>query len=137
MSICSTCNREITNPLSRDITGRYNMPFYCKECRQMNFNYIPLRNLVFIWPSVPPESIAGIIIPENVRYAWRDEYGIVLAIGKGYWTKKGKFIQSKLKVGDIVIYDKDVPWKTIVDGYEVKYMGTNDIKGVIDDSSNS
>lgn len=127
---CKNCGKEIINGM-RDIINKYNIPFYCSECYTIDFKYQALRNLVFVWPTNPPEIVGGIIIPENIRYAWRDAYGIVLSVGKGCYTQKGKFISNNLKVGDIVIYDTDVPWKIIVDGYEVKYMGIKDIKGKV------
>lgn len=60
------------------------------------------------------KSLGGILIPEVSRdYVMT---GVVMDIGKGYWSDDGYFIATTLKPGDRVCFP---PWA----GYEVELQG--------------
>ena len=98
-------------------------PFFCEECLEIHFPYKPIRDIVFIYPTPPPETFKGsqIVIPEDHREFYLDGKGIVVAVGPGYYDKKLKVFRSmQLEVGDRVIYDKTVPWVDSVIGLDGK-----------------
>lgn len=104
-------------------------PFFCSETNSIQIGVTPTKGYAFIWPTDMPEKIPGtnLIIPQSIREEYRDEAGIVLACGSDV---------TDFKVGDLVIYDKQIIWDTDVkcfDGntYKVKYMGKYDIKAVV------
>lgn len=122
------CNCNIK---TKEVVEKHNVPFVCSECGALKFTYRGLRDVVFVFPFEPPKKIGSFYVPDIVRENMEVEYAVVLSAGKGYWTKKGNFKPTKVFEGDIVVYDKDVPWSCQVEGVKVKYMGYADIKGVI------
>ena len=155
--ICKECNTELegrrgedggvdTFYLAKDfklfeMINKFKIPFYCESCGSLKFPYKAARDVVFIWPEVTKEKIGSIYIPETVNIL--TEYGVVLTAGPGHRdTKKGIFYPSQLSVGDVIVYDKGVPWSMEVVGtdgktYNVKYMGEQDVKGIVKDDSDS
>jgi chaperonin GroES len=133
---CKICGMSvIVFPKFIKVKKKYNVPFMC-VCNNLNFSYQATRDVVFVYPQKPKEKIGKIVIPENARE--EQEYAVVLSIGKGYWNKKGKFIPTEIKVGDEIVYDKQIPWVCTMLGSDgkqhlVKYMGYQDVKGVIND----
>jgi hypothetical protein len=106
----------------------------------MNFPYRALESKAFIWPCSPPETFFGtnILIPVQYREHYVEGYGVLLSIGSGYWTDKGKWIpvDSLLKPGVIVAYDQTVPYRIWLNGpdgkeYEVTRCVEVDIGGVV------
>jgi co-chaperonin GroES (HSP10) len=101
------------------------------------FPYQAIRDVVFVLPVKDPEKIGSIIIPEMYRINHRDEYGIVLTVGRGaYIPKFKKWIPTTVKPGEVVIYDAGIPWEMYVmdRNYEkhlVKVMGERDIQGIV------
>ena len=111
-------------------------PFLKSGSNEVDFPYTPMRDLVFVLPEEAPSMVGSFYIPESARDPFKQEKGIVLAVGKGYIDKTGKFIETKVKVGDIVVYDAGIPWEMPVkdkDGneHQVKFMGALDIQGII------
>ena len=98
--------------------NNYNVPFYCKECGAISFVWNPIRDLVFIWDLPLPEYYHGtdIAIADTYKHYYKKGQGIILAIGPGYYDKKGKFHETQLKVGDKVVYNADVPWSMRFEG---------------------
>ena len=119
------------------MVSKYKIPFFCKECGSLEFKYKPLRDIVFVWPDVIPEKVGSIIVPSTVE-SLQTEYGVIIGVGQGFYSKKGILIKPQIKVGDYIVYDKGVPWMMEVrteDGksHHVKYMGAQDVKGVVTD----
>jgi co-chaperonin GroES (HSP10) len=132
---CKEC-KEVVNEKIITVMKKYEVPFICELCGVLKFPYQATRDVVFVYPKKPKEKIGRIIIPEQARQ--EQEYAVVLSVGKGYWNKKGKFIPTEIKVGDEVVYDKLIPWTRMLVGpdgrrHMVKYMGYQDVKGVISD----
>jgi chaperonin GroES len=116
----------------RLIVEKYIIPFKCKVCNALQFNYQPTADRVLIWPDVIPEKVGSIYIPDQYRVNQVSEYGTVLAIGPGFYKANGTFVSTSVKVGDRVIYDKNVPWSIMASGidgnkHSVKVMGEADI----------
>ncbi len=86
------------------------------------FSYKPLRDIVFIWPTPPPEkfSSSSLEIPQEFRGRHQDGTGTLLAIGSGYWSQDGKWhpTNPELKPGILVQYDNSVPWGLYIDGQD-------------------
>ena len=116
--------------------ARHGNPFHCIVCGGVLFPVRPLRDLTYLWPDPVPEKIGSIYIPEKARESLENEFGLVLAIGPGYYDKKDRYHPTELKPGQRVFYDNTVPWSmyaTAPDGgrYVVKFMGEQDIKGMV------
>lgn len=112
-------------------------PFYNKETQSVVFPYRPIRDVIFVLQLDIPEKIGSIFIPEQYREDYSNGYGLVLAVGPGYYDKgRHKFIPTELEVGQYVIFDKMIPWRMDavgVDGksHEVRYMGEQDVKVIL------
>lgn len=117
-------------------------PFHREKDKRLVFPYQPLRDLVFVWPVPPPETLGEeqvIAIPEQYRKKYHDGVGIVLAIGPGYMNDKGKFYPtpSTLKPEVKVMFDISIPWGQCFEGQDGKkhyvcICGAADIFGLVD-----
>jgi hypothetical protein len=97
---------------------------------------------VFIFPCPPPEKYipGGVIeIPEKLRQEYGQGIGILLAVGPGFFTDKGRWrsVPKDLVPGIYVKYDQTVPWRhieTAPDGkeYSIVLCGVADISGVVE-----
>jgi len=98
-----------------------NTPFYSIE-KGFNFPLTPVGDKVFIYPDPLPKKYddGKIYISEKYREFYSSGRGVILSTGAGYYTKKGSFRKMQLKVGQRVIYNKDVPWKQEVLGADEK-----------------
>ena len=111
-------------------------PFLDKE-GIIQFKYKPTRDIVFVLPSRCPENLGSIIIPEMYRENYRNEYGIVLAVGKGCYIKRfKKYVPTIVKPGQIVIYDPQTIHGLEVEAldgnmYYVKILGERDLSGIL------
>lgn len=92
-------------------------PFYSIE-KGFHFPFTPVGDKVFIYPDSLPKKYGGskIHISEKYREFYSSGRGVILSAGSGYYTKKGAFRKMQLKIGQRVIYNKDVPWKQEVVG---------------------
>jgi co-chaperonin GroES (HSP10) len=114
-------------------------PFHDKS-GNLVFPWAPTADRAFIWPSPPPETFIDggcIEIPDIYRDEYRKGYGILLAVGRGYYDKRGKWRPTpfELSPGDCVVYDVTVPWREVVEGVDGKkhvvvLCGVTDIQGV-------
>jgi len=129
MPICKRCDNELGI--------RHNTPFKCEVCGGLYFPYQPVRDVIFVYPDPVGDFLFnGIVyIPPIVKANLQAEVekGTVLAVGKGYWDKKGKFHPVELRVGDRVFFDKTCPWWIDVEAsdgkkYLVRIMGARDVK---------
>jgi len=117
-------------------------PFHDKKDK-LHFPFRPLRDIAFIFPSPPPETLGDegkITIPEQFRKFHRDKTGTVLAIGSGYFDKKDRWnpVDPELKPGVKVYFDNTVPWAIEAVGqdgrtYVVTMCGESDILGIVED----
>lgn len=111
------------------------------ETGKVHFPLRPHSDRAFIFPSPPPEKFPGeglIIIPAQYREEYRDSTGILLAIGPGYYDRKGKWYSTHpdLKPGILVYYDHTVPWRHMERDLNGKLQivvlcGAADIHGII------
>ena len=115
--ICSVCKSDLTdNERIKAIIQKKNIPFVCNECGMIK---LPIRaNLdrVFVWGDPTGDTIGklGLIyLPERAKENYKNEFGTVLSVGKGYFNdrKSGAFKKTALKVGDRVVYDKTVLYR--------------------------
>jgi len=123
---CSNC---VNTPEIKYRIKKYKIPFKCKKCGGLNFPYKPTQSYLFVWPDLIEKYKNKIIIPETIRFAFENGYGTVLAIGPGYFNKKGIFIKTQLQPGDRIWYDKQIPetWKFNIEAqngkkYPVRFM---------------
>ena len=128
--ICKECGQSTEHDTSL-IAKEFKIPFTCPECNQIHFKYQALRHLVFIFPEKIEQKIGSFYIPDKVWDNYQYEYGIVLSAGKGYYTKKRKWINNPYKPGDYVVFDRFVPWKFKAEDTEIKIMSMEDVKAFI------
>jgi co-chaperonin GroES (HSP10) len=121
--------------LSNELINRFKIPFICAECGGIDFPFMPTTDRIFVWPEPEPEKIGLIELPATYRQFHRSERGLVLAAGPGYYNKRGIFIETELKVGDIVIYDVSTMYTRTATNkngkeYDIKLMGEQDILAI-------
>jgi co-chaperonin GroES (HSP10) len=111
----------------------YKIPFYCTMCNALKFPMKAHNNYVVVWEPLP-DVINGIIIPDDAKKGFRKGLGVILSSGSGVYNKELKrYVPNVTKPGDVVYYDRSVPWVVEaygVDGklYEVPIMPEQDIK---------
>lgn len=121
-----------------EIVVKYNIPFRCKVCGNLKFKYQAVNSIVFIYPDPIEKKESRIVIPDYIKDFINSDIGTVLSVGPGYYDKKKKrFVQTEIKPGDRVIFDKNVPWKMKVSDdfgneHTVIYMAEADVKGIIE-----
>jgi len=127
------CDRRLA-----DLVERYQIPFRCVLCGSLRFPFKATRDVVFVWPDIVEDKIGSIIVPWMAKEELQaeKEIGTVLSVGPGYWDPKGKFHRTQLKVGDRIIYVKDVPWKERITGWDqkkyiVRLMGGCDVVALV------
>ena len=104
----------------------------------IDIKYQPMRDMIFVLSERSEQKIGSIIIPEDARENLGRETGVVLAAGKGHTSpQSGKFIPISLKVGDIIVYNKEVPWEVEIEDnfgkkHTVKMMCERDAIGVVE-----
>lgn len=153
MPVCEGCGAEV---YAKEGTARYEpvdpklrginradgieVPFRCEICGAIKFRYQAVRDVVFLYPLPKKERTEGGIYLPDEKYvggSYIDRISpplaVVLSCGKGYWTKKGKFVPSSgIGVGDVVYYSRKVPWRLWMDGVDGKkhaviYCGYQDV----------
>lgn len=113
----NTLHYEPVNSKAADAVAKYKIPFVCSLCGSINIPYRPLRAVVFLWIPPLPEKVGLIHIPDyegrqgNARDLLREPTAVIMAFGPGAYTPEGKFIPSSgIEVGDLILYNKSVPW---------------------------
>ena len=120
----------------KKLIKEYEIPF-TKDGETIEFKYSPLNGVVFVWPKPIQEKIGSIYLPEASRESFKSCKGIVLAASKGCIEKKtGMYRECELKVGDEILYDKNVPWNLMVEAtdgkeYKVDIIGMFDANALI------
>ena len=93
---------------------------------------IPLADRVLIEPMSKEEKTkSGIYLPETVDKE-RPEQGRVLVVGEGKTDVNGKLIKSKVKKGDVVLFNKYGPNEIKVEGKEYLIAKEEDILAVLE-----
>lgn len=117
--ICKCCGKKKTKKASAK-RKEFVIPFSCKECGSIKIDYEPVRDVILLWAYPPPEKSAGGIVLVHDKYIGgslaeelRPDKAVVMAFGPGFFDKKEtRFIPMlEYEIGDIVRYNKDVPWK--------------------------
>jgi len=124
----------------------FTIPYSCPVCNSINFKWKAIRDVVFLYPTPRPEKVGSIYIPDydgrmvNTQESFREGLGIVLSLGKGTYSEKlHRWVSTDdLHVGDLVHYNKQVPWKMNLpasDGkeHQVILCGYLDVWGVIEE----
>ena len=110
------------SPLPETLT-KYNVPFLCTTCGNLNFPLKAIRSVVFLFPVDElgnPEKIGNVVIPEVIRSNKDSEYGVVLTVGKYQYNSKGLKFPVEIVDGDLVVYDRNT--------YSMHYMKGTDGK---------
>jgi hypothetical protein len=143
------------------LAWKYGIPFGCPLCGSVWSEYRPLRDIVVLWAfnDYPPWIYnTDIIIPEAAVNHAQSDLGIVLRVGPGYFDrdkvapKRGHLdLESMLpgmrrpivrtdsiNVGDIVTYDKGVPWAIPMLGldrnpHHIVFCGALDVFTLVED----
>ena len=90
-----------------------------------------LFNGVIIKPIEEEESVHGnIIVPDMGKE--KNLKGEVVSVGPGYFSGMGHFIETTLKVGDIVLLPQMGPVKVEHEGEEYYMIEENKILGIIE-----
>jgi len=90
-----------------------------------------LFNAVIIKPIEEEESVHGnIVVPDMGKE--KNLKGEVVSIGPGYYTSMGNFIETTVKVGDIVLLPQMGPTSINYKGEEYLMIEENKILGVIE-----
>jgi len=117
-------------------------PFH-DESGKIQFPWEPITDNAFIYRLPTPEKFnptGTVLIPDILKEYFQPGLGILLAIGPGYFDKKGKYYPTpeELKPGVLVSFDPNVPWFMAargVDGrfYKVVVCRTGDILGIVEE----
>lgn len=133
--ICNKCNRE--SGVDKKLVDEYKIPFQC-ECGNIDFPYKALNGIAFIWPKpVDEKTKGGLFIPNMSQENFKSYYAVVLSVGKGCINKKtNEFVESEIEIGDVVLYDKSIPWGVEVEDpqgnkYPVKIANILDINAKV------
>jgi chaperonin GroES len=89
-----------------------------------------LFNAVIVKPIEEEESSYGtIVVPDMGKE--KNLKGEVTSVGPGYYTGMGSFIETTVKVGDIVLLPQMGPTKVDFEGQEYYMIEENKILGII------
>ena len=124
----------------KTVIKKYEIPFKSSIGDSIEFKYKPLNGVVFVWPKPIQEKIGSIYLPEASKENFKSCRGVVLAASKGCVEKKtGIYRECELKVGDEILYDKNVPWNQMIEAsdgkeYKVDIMSMFDINALVSDN---
>jgi chaperonin GroES len=93
----------------------------------------PIGDRVIVRPKkdmVGEKTQSGIYIPDTVEKEKPGE-GEVIAVGPGSYTKEGKLIPVRVKVGDTVIFSKYAYESVKLDGEELYILKEENIFAII------
>jgi len=90
----------------------------------------PLEDRLLVQPDEALNQTAGgIIIPGSVSS--KPNHGVVLAVGRGRRTKKGKLLPLDVSVGDQVMFADYSGSKIMLAGQEVLILREADVLGIL------
>ena len=167
MQKCPTCGTKVhkvdgvlrpVDPLLDCGRGTFTIPYACPTCNAIHLRYRAIRDVVYLFPTPKPTTFKDgqVILPDydygikhNTQEEFRDSSAIILSMGKGAFTPKGKWLSTaELKVGESVGYHKRVPWRIehvgsdgltheiVVCGYQdifYKYQNVVETENVMDE----
>tara|TARA_Y100000996_G_C22431445_1_gene605826 strand:+ start:320 stop:625 length:306 start_codon:yes stop_codon:yes gene_type:complete len=99
----------------------------------MNLNFKPLGDRVLIQPTENKEkkSKGGIILTDSILKGQK-VYGDVVAIGTGIFSQSGEVIPMTVKVGDRVMYKKDMGSEDVtIDGEKYLLFREHELLGIV------
>lgn len=117
----------------------YDVPFRCKACGMLKFPYQAINGVVMVWPKPIPETQGLIHIPDRIRAVFKETLGMVMSTGAGCIEQMTrKFVKSSVVPGDILSYDKNVPWQVEVPDpsgkkHTVDMMNVLDVLATVED----
>lgn len=92
----------------------------------------PLANNLLIRRATAEErSAGGIIIPEKAQN--KPHRGTVLAAGEGYVNDNGVFVETTVKVGDVVIFGAALGVDVQVDGEMLVMIAEDGVLAVVEE----
>ncbi len=91
----------------------------------------PLQDRVLLKRDEADErSKGGIIIPDNAKEI--PAKGTVMAVGPGRLDEQGRFVETQVKVGDVVLFGKYAGTEVKVDGEDRLVVREEDILAVLE-----
>lgn len=98
----------------------------------MAINFNPLGDRVVVKPQKKEEkSAGGILLTDSVNRGEKVT-GEVIAIGKGIFSQNGERIPMTVKIGDTVLYKKDMASDTLpLDGEDYLLFHEHELLGII------
>lgn len=98
----------------------------------MTINFNPLGDRVVVKPQKKEEkSAGGILLTDSVNRGEKVT-GEVIAIGKGIFSQNGERIPMTVKIGDTVLYKKDMASDTLpLDGEDYLLFHEHELLGII------
>lgn len=135
---CDICNSDI-NKVMVDKLKKYEVPFVCKKCGMLKFPYRAINGIVMVWPRPIPETQGLIHIPEKIRAVFKSTLGLVMSAGAGCIEQRTKkFVKTTVLPGDILSYDRNVPWQVEVPDpsgkkHTVDMMNVLDVLATVED----
>lgn len=92
-------------------------------------DFVVMHDNVLIKPLVVGKDKSGIVKP--MQYEDKKEWGIVIAIGDGKMLDNGTVIPIKLKVGDVVAFQRYLDTALKIGGENYVLLHYEDIHGVL------
>lgn len=141
--LCPICKGDQENKEQiKQIIKEQKIPFSCPECGMIKLPVKATLDRVLVWADPVEDKIGklGLIhLPEIVKDNYKTVFGTVVSVGPGYYDAKrnNRFVDTKVKVGDRIAYDKDVLYKlslrdSVGKKYYVALMGHEDIHGCVE-----
>lgn len=107
--VCQECGLE--EGIQKKVVEDYKIPFKC-TCGNIKFPFKALNGVAFLWPKpVEEKTKGGFYLPSSAQDNFKTYYAVVLSVGKGVENKRtGEFVVPEIAQGDVVLYDKSIPW---------------------------
>ncbi|MDP6549386.1 MAG: co-chaperone GroES [Dehalococcoidia bacterium] len=87
---------------------------------------MPMADRLVVRPAKQEDvTKSGIFIPDSAQE--RPQEGVVVAVGPGRYSRKGKRVAVGIKAGDKVIYSKYAGTEIEVEDEELLVIGANDV----------
>lgn len=132
MAVCKKCGQDESVRRAGDI------PFRCVKCGAVYVNLKPPPGFVFVYQDRPPERIGAVILPFHAHASFARDTATVVAVGGDYTDRRRKVMKMVCKVGDRVVFDKDLPSRIEWEGadgakHEIVRCGMHDCKVFIEE----
>lgn len=87
-----------------------------------------LQDKVLIRAIRADETTSGLVNPE--QYEDKPEFGIVVSAGPGKFLESGAFVDTRVKVGDMVFFEKYLSVQTRINGEDFYIVREDDISAI-------